>query len=387
MGWQPRHLRRGTHANDDFPYFLEQYRGGRQRWPSGPAVAVAGFFALVTSLLMFKRVAAVFRGQGGKRPWHTLALALAPVLTAWAASTGVLHVRSFLYADGVAAVCEAAALRAHAGLALPDDAWAAADGDVCRRTYDVVATTLVALRTMVSCEPREEPLFSSPFLARCASLYAAGTVALAIAAFAILEISSLDRAVHLYFELLTYCRSAAFVVAAAAVATIEARNDDDLRVRRSFAVLAPAFLANFLTLALGTWAPWAKRWRYGRHATGALLVCLCRGLLACASAFLQRSAFPLDDVDETLLPAAGGCAAALAGCREKAACPTFGACPAFAPGDCAACCPTCPTFAECCPRPVPSEGAYRTKKPQSAKVADVDFLYPINMDNLQTIHA
>ena len=155
MGWQPRHLRRGTHANDDFPYFLEQYRGGRQRWPSGPAVAVAGFFALVTSLLMFKRVAAVFRGQGGKRPWHTLALALAPVLTAWAASTGVLHVRSFLYADGVAAVCEAAALRAHAGLALPDDAWAAADGDVCRRAYDVVATTLVALRTMVSCEPRE----------------------------------------------------------------------------------------------------------------------------------------------------------------------------------------------------------------------------------------
>ena len=49
-------------------------------------------------------------------------------------------------------------------------------------------------------------------------------IALAIAAFAILEISSLDRAVHLYFELLTYCRSAAFVVAAAAVATIEARN-------------------------------------------------------------------------------------------------------------------------------------------------------------------
>ena len=158
MGWQPRHLRRGTHANDDFPYFLEQYRGGRQRWPSGPAVAVAGFFALVTSLLMFKRIAAVFRGQGGKRPWHTLALALAPVLTAWAASTGVLHVRSFLYADGVAAVCEAAALRAHAGLALPDDAWAAADGDVCRRAYDVVATTLVALRTMVSCEPRDAPL-------------------------------------------------------------------------------------------------------------------------------------------------------------------------------------------------------------------------------------
>ena len=75
-----------------------------------------------------------------------------------------------------------------------------------------------------------------------------------------------------------------------------------------------------------------------------------------------------------------GPAACLAACGE---CRGPSTCPLPSPADLAACCPacSCPTWADVCPKPVAPRGEERTKA-KSAKVQDVDFLYPINMDNL-----
>ena len=75
---RPYLSRSGSHAEDDFPYFEEQYRGGRQRWPTGPAVALAGFRALVCCASVARRAWAVLVGRVESARAHHLVLAAWP---------------------------------------------------------------------------------------------------------------------------------------------------------------------------------------------------------------------------------------------------------------------------------------------------------------------